>query len=557
MVLRHQDRRGLTTLLFTDIVGSSEVAVELGDRRWRSLQSRHHAEIRRQLKRNGGHEVDTAGDGFFATFESPAAGVRCAFAIVKGVRELGLDIRAGLHIGEAELTGEKVGGIAVTTAQRVESAAGPGQVLATDTIVHLVAGSGLGFIDLGSRELKGVPGRWELYSLDAVDGESIGPPLDPETAAEARDRSSPMDQVPARKKIAWRAALAAAVVLAAVVIAVIRRQPDEQPQTPNAGSVVHQTVAVLSEQTGEILLRPLLGKPGGPIVLTAAKGRASQAFAWIVTGEPANGGSLQQLQQVDQASGAITNTIPHLSSCISPPGCLAEADGRVWFLAPRRPSNAGNQGAMNSVFAQGIDLTTGKRAVPIRVGSRFSMGEERGFSAGGGALWTGDTINGKVYRLDLRTERVRRYTIEGSVDDLAFGDGFVWVIDALDNRITRVDPRNGRTKWAPLNESGTLNSIGVGGGYVWITDATEGEVWRVSMDLRTVKSIPVGVRPEDVVYADAAVWVANYGDGTVSKVDPGLGIETAKYPVGIQPRALAVANGKVWVAGFIVGIELS
>jgi class 3 adenylate cyclase len=91
MVLRPQDRRGLTTLLFTDIVGSSDVAVELGDRRWRSLQARHHAEVRRQLKRHGGHEVDTAGDGFFASFSSPAAGVRCAFAIVREVRELGLD----------------------------------------------------------------------------------------------------------------------------------------------------------------------------------------------------------------------------------------------------------------------------------------------------------------------------------------------------------------------------------------------------------------------------------------------------------------------------------
>jgi class 3 adenylate cyclase len=107
MVRRRGGQRGLTTLLFTDIVSSTEVAVELGDRRWRSLQARHHAEVRRQLKRHGGHEVDTAGDGFFATFASPAAGVRCAFAIVREVRELGLDIRAGLHIGEAELAARR------------------------------------------------------------------------------------------------------------------------------------------------------------------------------------------------------------------------------------------------------------------------------------------------------------------------------------------------------------------------------------------------------------------------------------------------------------------
>jgi len=223
MVPRRPNERGLATLLFTDIVGSSEIAVELGDRRWRKLQARHHAEVRRQLKLHGGHEVDTAGDGFFATFESPAAGVRCAFAIVREVRELGLDIRAGLHIGEAELSGEKVGGIAVTTAQRVESAAGPGQVFATDTIVHLVAGSGLEFTDLGSRELKGVPGKWEVFALAAVDGEAVGSPLAPKQAAEQRMLASPPEEPPVRRRIMWRAALALAIVVTAVVIFTLRR----------------------------------------------------------------------------------------------------------------------------------------------------------------------------------------------------------------------------------------------------------------------------------------------------------------------------------------------
>src|SRR5262245_3280873 len=191
MVRRRQDQRGLTTLLFTDIVGSTQIATELGDRRWKRLQERHHVEVRRQLKRYAGHEVDTAGDGFFATFGSPESGVRCAFAIVQGVRGLGLDVRAGLHIGVAELSGEKVSGIAVTTASRVSAAAGPGQVLATDTIVHLVAGSGFEFTGVGSRELKGVPGDWDLFSLDAVDGTSIGPPLDQPAAVELREAACP------------------------------------------------------------------------------------------------------------------------------------------------------------------------------------------------------------------------------------------------------------------------------------------------------------------------------------------------------------------------------
>ena len=309
MVRRRGDQRGLTTLLFTDIVGSTEVSVELGDRKWRSLQARHHAEIRRQLKRYGGHEVDTAGDGFFATFDSPAAGVRCAFAIVKGVRELGLDVRAGLHIGEAELAGEKVGGIAVTTAARVCAVAGREQVLVTSTIVQMAAGAGLEFTELEGQELKGVPGKWDLFALAALEGEPIGPPLDPERSAEYRLRASPVEEVPARKRFLWRAALAVSVAFVAVVILMSRRPPREQPPAPSIGPDVHTTVAVLSEQTGAVLQRPILGNAAGPIVLTAPQGRAHQAFAWIVAGEPANGGSLQQLQQLDQASGLITSTI--------------------------------------------------------------------------------------------------------------------------------------------------------------------------------------------------------------------------------------------------------
>ena len=126
-------------MLFTDIVGSTDIAVELGDQRWRVIQARHHAEVRRELKRFGGHEVDTAGDGFFATFDSPAAGVRCACAIVEAVRAVGVEIRSGLHFGEVERKGEKVGGIGVVTGARVGAAAGAGQVLVTSTIVDLVA----------------------------------------------------------------------------------------------------------------------------------------------------------------------------------------------------------------------------------------------------------------------------------------------------------------------------------------------------------------------------------------------------------------------------------
>jgi pimeloyl-ACP methyl ester carboxylesterase len=156
--------RVLATVLFTDIVGSTERAAELGDRRWHELLERHHAVVRGELARSRGREIDTAGDGFFAAFDGPARAVRCAKSIVDGVRDLGLVVRSGLHTGECGLVDGKVAGIAVHTGARVAAHAGPGEVLVSGTVKDLVAGSGLEFEDRGVHELKGIPGEWRLYA---------------------------------------------------------------------------------------------------------------------------------------------------------------------------------------------------------------------------------------------------------------------------------------------------------------------------------------------------------------------------------------------------------
>jgi class 3 adenylate cyclase/pimeloyl-ACP methyl ester carboxylesterase len=158
--------RVLATVLFTDIVGSSERAVALGDRGWRELLQRHHELVRRHLVRYRGFEVDTTGDGFFASFDGPARAIRCACAISESVRDLGLDVRAGLHTGECELIEGKVGGIAVHTGARVASQARPGEVLVSSTVKDLVAGSGIQFEDRGLAQLKGIPGEWRLFAVD-------------------------------------------------------------------------------------------------------------------------------------------------------------------------------------------------------------------------------------------------------------------------------------------------------------------------------------------------------------------------------------------------------
>jgi class 3 adenylate cyclase len=160
--------RILATVLFTDIVGSTETAAELGDSRWRELLQQHHAVIRRHLGRYDGREIDTAGDGFFASFDGPARAIRCASAISGAVETLGIRVRAGLHTGECEVVDGKVGGIAVHVGARVASLAGPGEVLVSSTVRDIVAGSGIEFAERGSAQLKGVPGEWRLFAVESA-----------------------------------------------------------------------------------------------------------------------------------------------------------------------------------------------------------------------------------------------------------------------------------------------------------------------------------------------------------------------------------------------------
>src|SRR5436190_2034042 len=160
--------RVLATILFTDIVGSTAKAAELGDRRWHELLKEHHALVRRQLLRYRGTELDTAGDGIFASFDGPARAIRCARAITTGVDELGIQVRAGVHTGECERMNGKVGGIAVHIGARVAAEAGPGEVVVSGTVKDLVAGSGIEFRDRGAAELKGVPGEWRLFAVEAA-----------------------------------------------------------------------------------------------------------------------------------------------------------------------------------------------------------------------------------------------------------------------------------------------------------------------------------------------------------------------------------------------------
>src|SRR5581483_264525 len=159
--------RVLATVLFTDIVGSTERAAAIGDRRWREMLENHHRTVRRELERFRGNEIDTAGDGFMASFDGPARAIRCARAIENATKAAGLDVRAGVHTGECERLGDKLSGIAVHIAARVAASASAGEVVVSQTVKDLVAGSGIEFDDRGVHELRGVPDAWRLFAVRA------------------------------------------------------------------------------------------------------------------------------------------------------------------------------------------------------------------------------------------------------------------------------------------------------------------------------------------------------------------------------------------------------
>jgi class 3 adenylate cyclase len=158
--------RVLVSVLFTDIVGSTERAASLGDQQWRSLLDRHDQIVREQLRMFRGREINTTGDGFVVSFDGPARAIRCGKAIIDATRSLGIELRVGLHTGECEVRGNDLGGLAVHIAARLGSLAAPGEVLVSSTVKDLVVGSGIEFQDRGEHQLKGVPGRWRLFRVD-------------------------------------------------------------------------------------------------------------------------------------------------------------------------------------------------------------------------------------------------------------------------------------------------------------------------------------------------------------------------------------------------------
>jgi hypothetical protein len=511
-------------LLFTDIVGSTVIAREMGDLRWQELIRRHHAIVRRELKRFGGHELDTAGDGFFAIFDSPGAGIRCAVALTDAVREVGLEIRAGLHSGEVEIYRDKPGGIAVNTAARVMSVGGHGEVLVSQALRDIVAGSSLRFEDHGVHTLKGIEGEWRLFLVTEVDGERVPEPLDGAEAAKRRmaiESSAP--QRPRRRlAVIGGIALVALVALGVVLALTLAGDDDERANDgplllPAAGPPSGSLVKVVAD-TGEVeLVRSdvpasqrgfvhdldygygSLWNIRVPIVLKVdpedgstvpIRGMDDVGYAigvgldevWVVG---------RELFPVDPATGAAGDGIPYTDA---PPTFQAAQDVTTGFDEVWIASNAG------SVIH--VDPDTG-------VATTLEIGDTpKRIAAGTDAIWVLDDGAGAVWRIDPRTGDKSKITVSLGVDEMAVADGFVWVLESDLGTLTPISESDGTLR-AGIDVGEDAADVAAGLGSIWV--ASGGNVIEVSTTTQSVvRTIEIGDAPISsltVDEQDGTLWL--------------------------------------------------
>jgi class 3 adenylate cyclase/streptogramin lyase len=527
--------RRLSAVLFLDVVGSTQVASDLGDRRWRELLTRFRRTVRAVLKRYGGHEEDTAGDGFFATFGSPEPAVRAADAIVREVQAHGVDVRCGVHFGECEVVDGKLAGIAVHVGARVMSLAGPAEVLVTSTVRDLVAGSGMVFEDLSAHELKGVPGTWQLFALREIDGNAAGTPLTGTGAAERLAAVTP--PTAARRRGPLVAGLAAAVLAGGALWLLFGRGGGDDkttttaaPTTPSTvtGSPTPTTPARLSEavvkldpDTGEILMT-------ARNVLHGGLGRER----YLAFGEGAVWAAGNGLAIVDPATGKVR----HLAVG---GGNVAVGDREVWVATA-----SGSNGTFRPSAVQ-IDPATFRPAPAILFeGSYTSLLAK--VAVGGGYVWL--AYQGVLGQADPGHGEPVTVPIDGRADNVsAFGQE-VWVADFLNGVLYQIDPLRSK-----VERSVTLqvapDSIAVGRAGLWVVNTsghTAFEVDELSGDPQP--PVPVGAGPISVAVGTDAVWVANRDDDTVTRIDPATR-ETSTFEVPGTPLALAVdpRTDAVWV----------
>ena len=498
----------------TDIVGSTEHAADLGDSAWRELLQQHHALIRAELRRHGGREMDTAGDGFFVTFDAPATAVGCVLAIADAVRALGLEIRAGVHVGEVQQMAGKVTGISVVIASRIMANAAGGEVLVSSTVRDLVAGSGLAFEDRGVRSLKGVPGEWRVHAVSRAEAEAAAPGL-PQTsremraAAVRRAQSRPIWQ----RRPRFTAAVAAALAVTLVASGLLLWKPW---QPPALAGVSENSIAVIDRDRNEVIGETAVGtRPGGIAV--------GEGYAWVT-----NTGS-DTVSQIDLETGAMLSRI---SVGRSPVG-IAVAEGSVWV------ANSGDR-TITRINAE-IGQVAGE---PIHVGNGPTA-----IAAVGSVVWVANATDSTVVSVDARTGEVGGTTGVGAGPiALAADETAVWVVSEDGASVAQLDPVTGVTLATPIQLAVRPTGIALDAESAWVT-AADGTVTRIDRaDNRITSTLEIGGSLTAIAVSGAWIWVGSQ-EGRVDRLDPvSQTIVPEPISAGSAVGALAEVDGQVWLA---------
>jgi streptogramin lyase len=498
-------------VVFLDTVDSTQVATELGDERWQVLLRRELALLRHLLKESGGREVDAAGDGLFALFREPAPAVRFAANAALAVRELGLEIRAGVHFGECEFAEGHPGGIVVHTGARTMSTGGPGEVIVTQTVRDLVSGGNLGFAEHGVHELKGVPGIWPLFRLTGIDGENLSPPLPGEEAASRRQEAA--SQTPVVRRRTFIAGVVAALIVSSIGTYLFTREDHVQASTSGSNRLIRFDPTTGARKTAPYVLPPLAGEFAG---LAVGEGGVWTADLLVNHMDPTDGTLEGIVEGVEQG---------YLGSMVVSTGL-----DDVWVASP--------SGLFRIDPGDDEVLDVRHFADVQPAATSVAVGDD--------AVWV-TKANGTLYRFSP----ARGLSIEGTISlgglpsDIVIADEGVWVADEFGDLI-RVDERTEETKTFQIG--GTPEALAATEDRLWIVDS-EGFV--VEFDLRArrvLRAIPVGGRPVDIAVGSGAVWIADQRGEQLVRIDE-TSHEPFAFPLPGPPVAIAIDEdqGLIWI----------
>ena len=518
-------RRRTATVLFLDIVSSTRIASELGDARFRELLARFNRIVRSDLRRFDGREQDHAGDGFFATFDEPARAIGCAVDLTEHLRELGIEIRSGIHTGETEQVDGKTQGIAVVIGARVMSLATAGEILVTSTTKELTTGSPFGFEDFSAHELKGVPGTWQLWAVTTVDGAARPDPL---PAGEAAERLRAIGRGPSaegssRQKLVV-GVVGSALVAFSVAFILLRGGDGERGSTPPESDAPRAGDLLEISSSGSVMsttpVQPLQAE--GTLRHTVHPLVVGQGGVWLIRRD--------QLIHIDPLDAEERHR-PRLEQGNPVSINVASGSGAVWVMTDRELLRV-HPGTDEVTPVASIQRGSGVPTWTTDVSSSTA------------SVWVG-TSDGELVRFDPRTERVERADGLDPIDSLVASRDAVWTTDPLAGAVTRYET-DSLSPVETIEVPGGVDALALAGDGVWVLSRSVGQVTEV-VGGEARAPIRVGENPTCIAAGLDAIWVGDE-DGVIRRIDP----ETHRIDevaVGGSVRAIAVDEdrGTLWV----------